>query len=193
MKTVTAFLLSLVSIATLDAAGWNPEDDTFDPSVESVIANGNSWIGDPSPVHQDGYDIDGYTYVVAKPDQNGNALIWVSLIIPAIPGDTRPPGGATLFLPIEQAETLQGLLDQAITIAGSNDKVGHNKEVGTVVETPGYETWKVMIDGGTDAPVLFHHTRGEDTGIYRLKLNPAKKLLEALTHFLAEGKKVAAE
>jgi len=187
------FLSILLSISflfsSLHAATWDPEDDTFDPSVKETIANGTSWIGDPSPCRQDGYDIVGYTYLVAKSGENSGVLVWVSFIVPFVPGEMEKPGGATMFLSVEQAETLQVLLRKAIEGAGAKDR----KEVGVVFENPNYETWKVFVDGSTDAPIVLHRKRAEKTEQYRLSLNPAKKMLDALNHYIAEGKKLEAE
>ncbi len=186
------FLSILLSISflfsILHAATWDPEDDTFDPSVKETIANGSSRIGDPSPFRQDGYDIVGYTYLVAKADENSGVLVWVSFIVPFVPGEMEKPGGATMFLSVKQAETLQALLTKATKGAGAKDR----KKVGVVFENPTYETWKVFVDGGTDAPIVLHRKRAENTEQYRLALNPAKKMLDALNHYVAEGKKLKA-
>ncbi len=180
----TGFLLSRFCVAD-----WNPEDDTFDPSVTETIANGSTRIGDPSPFRQDGYDIVGYTYLVAKSDETSGVLVWVSLIVPFVPGEMEKPGGASMFLSVEQAETLQGHLAKAIEEAGAEDR----QEIGVVVENGSYETWKVFVDGSTDAPVVLHRKRGETTEQYRLSVNPARKMLDALNYYIAEGKKLEAE
>jgi len=39
-------------------------------------------------------------------------------------------------------------------------------------------------------PIVLHRKRGEEIERYRFSLNPAKKRLDALTHFIAEGKKL---
>lgn len=171
------------------AAGWDPGDATFDPSVKETIANGSTRIGDPSPVSQDGYDIVGYTYLVARGDGNSGVLVWVSFTIPFVPGEMEKPGGATMFLSVAQAETLQVLLTKAIEGAGAKDR----KEVGVVFENPNSETWKVIVDGSTEASIVLHRKMAESTEQYRLSLNPAKKMLDALNHYIAEGKKLEAE
>ncbi|MEC5127479.1 hypothetical protein VSU19_12000 [Verrucomicrobiales bacterium BCK34] len=188
MKCSSALLSICLLFTSHCFADWNPDDDTFDPSITETVANGSTRIGDPSPFRQDGYDIVGYTYLQAKSDENSGVLVWVSLIVPFVPAEMEKPGGASMFLTLEQAETLQSHLAGAIESAGDQ---GRN-EVGVVFENPSYETWKVFVDGSTDAPVVLHRTRGDVIDQFRLAVNPAKKMLDALTYYIAEGKKLAA-
>lgn len=188
MRFLSLLLSAGILFSSLYAATWDPEDDTFDPSIKETIAHGSSRIGDPSPVRQDGYDFVGYTYLQAKEDSNSGVLVWVSMIIPFVPDEMEKPGGATMFLSVEQAEILKGLLVKAIEEAAAKDR----KEIGVVFDNPSYETWKVFVDGSTDAPIVLHRTKGEDIEQYRLSLNPAKKMLDALNYAIAEGKKLAA-
>ncbi len=189
MRSFLIILSTGFLISSFCLADWNPDDDTFDPSITETIANGSTRIGDPSPFRQDGYDIVGYTYLVAKSDENSGVLIWVSFIVPFVPGEMEKPGGASMFLSVEQAETLQGHLEEAIENADAKDR----QEVGVVVDNPSYETWKVFVDGSTDAPVVLHRKRADAVDQFRLAVNPAKKMLDALTHYIAEGKKLEAE
>ena len=151
MKCSSALLSICLLFTSHCFADWNPDDDTFDPSIAETVANGSTRIGDPSPFRQDGYDIVGYTYLQAKSDENSGVLVWVSLIVPFVPAEMEKPGGASMFLTLEQAETLQSHL------------------------------------------VVLHRTRGDVIDQFRLAVNPAKKMLDALTYYIAEGKKLAAE
>ncbi len=175
-------------LSGLVLADWDPEDSTFDPSVKETIANGSSRIGDPSPFRQDGYDIVGFTYLTAKADENSCVLVWVSFIVPFVPDEMEKPGGASMFLTIAHVEKLQVLLTKAIEEAGSKDRT----ERGIVSEIPDYESWKVFLDGSKDAPIVIHRTIAGNTEQYRLSLNPAKKMLDALNYYIAEGKKLEA-
>ena len=46
------------------AADWDPMDETFDPSIHSVVIGDRSWLGDPSPFTHVGLKRTGYTHVM---------------------------------------------------------------------------------------------------------------------------------
>lgn len=85
MKPVPGCLLISCTFAgSLIADDWDPNDDTFDPQVKSVVIGDRSWIGDPSPFVQAGLSRTGYTYVNAT-DSNIACSTFVDEIrIPAI-------------------------------------------------------------------------------------------------------------
>lgn len=182
-------VLLLATVLTLPslfctAGDWDPEDDTFDPTIESVIVEGSTRIGDPAPFWQEGYDIQSYANVQAYPDTGQGALIGVSLIVPMIPGDTKPLGGASIYCSIDEAKKLAEALREG---AGREAAPEKEEELAVIKKEKTPHAWKVVLD--TDSKIELHQDTGENVNIFRFAPNPAKKLASAIEYFLKEVEK----
>ena len=183
----TLLLLALAfPFHSLQADDWHPEDETFDPSIESVIVQGSTRLGDPTPFHKDGLGVQSYTVVDAKPDQNLGALIHFALIVPFVPGQTSPQEGGALFLSVDQTQKLVGYLKEAL------EKPDKSRDVGKVFDDGYYQQYTVVVDAkNASAPVVLRHEMNEEVDQFRFAINPTKKLIDTLEHFIKEGQKIA--
>jgi len=187
LGTVLLFsLLPLPLPLPLQSADWDPEDTTFDPTIESVVVQGATRIGDPTPFYKEGMGVQSYTTVEAKPDDNLGAMIWFSLIVPFVPGQTGPQEGASIFLSIDQAETLIKKLETALT---SPDK---EKTLGTIFPEGNYQQWTVKIDpSDSSLPIVLEMEMNEETDRYHFGINPTKKLIDSLKKVSAKANEIA--
>ncbi len=187
-----SFLPSLLALGlalspfSLQADDWHPDDETFDPSIESVVVQGSTRLGDPTPFHKDGLGVQSYTVVEAKPDQVLGAQIHFALIVPFVPGQTGPQEGGALFLSLAQAEKLIGYLEDAL------ENPTESRDVGKVFEDDYYQQYTVVVDANNEtAPVVLRHEMNEEVDQFRFAISPTRKLIDTLQHFLKEGHKIA--
>ncbi|MAS93464.1 MAG: hypothetical protein CMO55_09755 [Verrucomicrobiales bacterium] len=172
-------IISIVSHSI--SADWDPEDTTFDPKIASVVVENSTRIGDPAPFWQEGYDIQSYTHVQAYPDTGQGALVGVSLIVPMIPGDTKPIGGASIYCSIEEAKKLAETLREGANRETAPEK---DEELAVIKKEKNPHAWKVVLN--TDSKIELHQDTGETVNIFRFAPNPAKKLASAIEYYLKE-------
>ncbi|MEM1443143.1 MAG: hypothetical protein AAGF67_12425, partial [Verrucomicrobiota bacterium] len=110
MKTLLIFLVSV--LLPLTGFAWDPEDDTFDPSVATVIANGSTRLGDPSPYLREGYEEFGYTHVGSSVPEEGDPTINLSFIFMPSQDDPNKAVGGSVFLAVKEAEKLAEALEK---------------------------------------------------------------------------------
>lgn len=175
MRTILTLLL--FSISPVISHAWDPDDDTFDPSIQSVVADGASRIGDPSPFYREGYEERGFTYVAFTKPEEGETTVNLSLILPPDPDDPAKQLGGSIFLPIGAAEELAGKLEDGADLA----------EAFVILE----ESWngKWTLDSAEGKLVIQQEYQGE-TVKFSLSIPAAKKLAGALRHAI-EGAKEA--
>lgn len=161
------FLLPLPASTLL---AWDPDDETFDPTVDSVIADGSTRIGDPSPVYREGIAERGFTHVGFSKSPEGKVTVQLSFIVPP---DPEKQFFAALYLTAEEATRLAGLFRKGSGVSG---------EI-TVLEHPGMGNWKLSWDGKSNLRVTNDHA--ESGGVFLLSLPAAKKLAGALEHSVA--------
>ena len=175
--------LLLVKAATAD--DWHANDETFDPSVEFVVVDNASRLGDPTPFHKDGNPTRSFTVIDAKSDDKGGATIHFSLIVPFVPGQSATPEGGALFMTIEQTETLIGYLKTAL------EAPSKAAPVGKVFGDDYYQQYTVLVDPNDVGPVVLKHEMNGAVAQFRFAESPTKKLIDTLEHFLAEARKIA--
>ncbi|MEM6689906.1 MAG: hypothetical protein AAF664_10790 [Planctomycetota bacterium] len=182
MKYWLAFaFLSAFPVNTVSAGDWSPDDDSFDPSVKSVLIEDRTWIGDPSPFLLVGSGRTGYTYTQATAWEGFDPSVNISLMVPIVPGETKAPGGGTLMLAERQAKswikTIGGLLkDQDVSSAKS---IAIESAMGNAV-------WSVRVTSGEDGNrmIELENNQQGSAEVYRFSINATKKLLGAVAHSL---------
>lgn len=175
-----ALSLSLLPLA-VGAQEWDPDDATFDPEVKSVIANGSTRLGDPSPFVQKGIDIVAYTHVGPQEDPSRGTVVAVSLIVPLLPGETAPRGGGALFLETDDAARLSAALRTGADRLDSGE-AGDGDVLETFPGFSGKKEWTVTFEGDH---LTFLHQSGDSESVYQFKPNPARKLAGAIDHTIS--------
>jgi hypothetical protein len=151
----------------IDLFAFDPDDETFDPTVATVIADGATRIGDPSPVYREGVAERGFTHVGFSKTAEGVVTIQLSFIVPP---DPDKPFFAALWLSPEQATTIAGHFRNGAALSSETK----------LLEVPGMGTWTLAWDGKTNLRVKNQHP--ESGGVFLLSLPAAKKLAGALEH-----------
>jgi hypothetical protein len=184
-----AILSPLVISLALNAADWDADDETFDPTIPSVMIKGYSRTGDPTPFYKDGIAaVESYTSVEAKPDQNLGATVWLSLDVPFVPGQTGPQEGGELFLSVDQTEDLIQFLKEAV------ENPEEKRDLGNVFPEGSFEKWTVEVDPGNNAgPIVLRRNKEGEIDHFRFRINPARKLIGTLEHFQKEAHRLASK
>ncbi|MCC9601702.1 hypothetical protein LOC67_14175 [Stieleria sp. JC731] len=176
--------LALCCLGNLQADPWHADDDTFDPSIQSVVIGNRSWIGDPSPfVHQPSGRT-GYTYVNAANYEGMDPSVQISLMVPIEIGETKPVGGGMLMVNRKQYESLSKAFKSAIA-AKATDKVEPQPLVTGIKDAK----WILLADvKDAKRSVVLENKVGEETHRYHFSVNATKKLLGAMEHAKAQLK-----
>ena len=157
------------------ALAWDPDDDTFDPTIPSVVAEGASRIGDPSPFLRDGHDEIGFTHVMLQDDPvRQKKVVSISLIHP---GDTAGGVGGFLFLEKEQAENLAKALRSRAGQINSGEESDQ-----PILELPGmsgHGDWNIFVEGKV---IVFRRQSEDEVDVFRFRPNPARKFAGAIEH-----------
>lgn len=186
LHLLLSLLVPVCSPPALQATDWDPEDTDFDPAIESVIVQGSTRIGDPTPFFKEGFNIQSYTHIEAKADDNLGATIWFSLIVPFVPGQTGPQEGAFLVLSVDQASDLIRFLEKAIQAPEKE------KSFGKIFQEGKNEIWTVKVDPGDESlPVVLEMEVNEETDRYHFGINPATKLVDTLKKVSAQANEIA--
>jgi len=175
MIRIHALLLLVVSPFSLHA--FDPEDDTFDPEVKTVIADGSTRLGDPSPFFREGYEERGFTHVQASKPEGSDPMVQVSFLKMPDADDPAKALGGAMFLPIENAETFATELAKGATL---------EKPV-EVWDTEWAGKWTVSYQ--KDKGVVVEQAMNGQVARYILSANAAKKLAGAVEYFAGEAGK----
>lgn len=181
--------VSLTICGQLVADDWDPEDDTFDPNIKSVVIGERSWIGDPSPFKHVGLSRTGYTHVNATNFQGFPPAVQISLMVPSAAGETKPPAGGMLMFDQSQASKFIEVFDQAIK-ASMNTDSGTSEFKPTSIKTSlkgANWTLQVVTENDQRLLELTYQTKqqtSEKADRYQFSINASKKLLGAVRHSL---------
>jgi hypothetical protein len=184
-RTIGWLLLMLVAGPSLRAQEWSPEDDSFDPSIHSVVIGNSSWIGDPSPFIHLGSSRTGYTHVHTTNYEGFPPAVAIALMVPGEPGDTEPPAGGILMFDQEQAADWIATMERFSR--SEESKPSKPLKLNTAMKGAQWELVVVREDGKR----LFRLNNQVDnkTETYQFSQNAVLKLLGAAKHSL---KKLAA-
>tara|TARA_R110002049_G_scaffold182485_2_gene350348 strand:- start:88012 stop:88566 length:555 start_codon:yes stop_codon:yes gene_type:complete len=170
-------LIFCVTSTIVFADDWHPDDDTFDPSVHSVVAGGATRLGDPSPFVHLGLSRTGYTYVNQTHWDGFDPSVQLSLIVPAKPNDATPPGGMLLM---NQEQTLNFI--KAFESAVKAEPKGKRIPIKTGLKQA---DWALTFANDQGNRFLQLESKNKDkTDTYRFSINASKKLLGAIRHSL---------
>ncbi len=181
--------LFLLSAGLLLADDWSADDDTFDPSLQSVVIGDRSWIGDPSPFVHIESSRTGYTHVNATNYSGLDPAVQLSLMVPLKAGESQPPGGGMLLLNREQTQAFIKAIADAI--ASKHGGKPEGEQIKTSLEGA---QWSLTPAKDNDTRVLHLENRlKEKTHRYRFSVNASKKLLGAIKHSLKKLEAAAEE
>lgn len=165
------FLFCLIPSIVL---AWDPEDDTFDPTVATVIAEGSTRLGDPSPYIRVGYDEFGYTHVGSSIPEQGDPTINLSFIFMPSQDDPAKAVGGSVFLAVKEAEELAEVLEKGADLT---------KEV-KVQKSDWAGLWTLVYEEDKGMIIAQEHNDRKAQLVF--SINAAKKLAGALRHEVAK-------
>ncbi|MEZ6095858.1 MAG: hypothetical protein R3C03_16780 [Pirellulaceae bacterium] len=173
-----AFLL--FGIGLNQESEWSADDDTFDPTLQSVVIGDRSWIGDPSPFVHAGSKRTGYTYVNTTNYEGMPPSVQLSLMIPLEAGETQPSGGGMLMTDADQTKTFIEAIRKAI-----NAKAEDKSEPVEIQTTMKGTNWTLRFQQVDDNRTLELVDKQQDAEhVYQFSINAAKKTIGALEHSL---------
>ncbi len=178
LKILNCLLIFSLVSGSLTADDWDPNDDTFDPNLKSVVIGDRSWIGDPSPFVHLGLPRTGYTHVNATQYEGFEPSIQISLMVPLKPGETTPPAGGMLML--NKAQTVEFI--KRATDALNTETEAKPIKIKTALEQA---DWTLTVATEQEQRYLQLTNKSEDkVDTYRFSTNASKKLLGAIQHSL---------
>lgn len=163
-------LLLLLGLLTPCAFGWDPEDETFDPTVFETIIDGSSRIGDPSPVYPKGSSVRGFTYVTSSKSAEAGVMVMVSLIMTPDPAKPEAFAPGSAYLSVDEAGKLAGWLRQGAELGKTR----------MINDHPGMGKWSIRYEAGHG--IILCNERGKESGDFVLSIPAAKKLAGAVEH-----------
>lgn len=149
---------------------WDPDDETFDPTIHSVIADGATRLGDPSPFYREGYEERGFTHVGFTIPESGDPSVNLSLILPPDPDDPAKQLGGALYLPLKNARALVEALEKGADLSGTF----------LVWEVDWAGKWTLRFAG--EEGLVFQQEHMDKTVKFTLSIPAGKKLAGALKH-----------
>lgn len=201
-------LLLCAAPGFLFAADWDPNDDTFDPTIHSVVAGDASRLGDPSPFVHMGIKRTGYTYVHTTAWEGFDPSVQISLIVPQKPGDTTPPPTGMLMINRSQTEEFLKAFEVAIGATpdkktspkkeatpdkkeGADKKAATDKEPKRVQIKTAFKNANWGLSATTEKGrrfLSFENKSKDRVDTYRFSVNASKKLMGAIQHSLKKLK-----
>ncbi len=179
LKIVCCLILCLFA-GSLTADDWDPNDDTFDPTIKSVVIGNASWIGDPSPFVHTNTSRTGYTYVNETNFEGFPPSVQISLMVPLAPGETKPSVGGMLMFNKDQTVKIARVLTEVLK---ANEQEQKNR---IQIETSLKDADWVLVfvtDNGQRFLQLENKLK-DKVDKYRFSINASKKLLGAVQHSL---------
>jgi hypothetical protein len=186
VKPLLGCLLGLFAMcASSRADDWDPNDDTFDPRIQSVVIGDSSWLGDPSPFLFMGLARTGYTHVNQVNWEGYDPSIQIALMVPQKDGETQPPAGGMLLLNHAQGSEFIKVLEGAVK--------AQPKQKRTVIKTGMKDAhWALTCVAEEGQRFLQLESKSQDqVDVYRFSVNASKKLLGAMRHFLEKLEKTS--
>ncbi len=165
-----------VLLSPFPLLGWDPDDETFDPNLHEVIADGSSRIGDPSPVYREGYEKRGFTHVGFSKSAPGEGTVNLAFIVETAPEDPKRDLGGSAYLPVKNATALADLLAK-----------GPPLEKPFVI-TKGEWMGDWTLAYGEEKGFILTQARDGLAVEFYLSIPAAKKLAGALKHSIAQLK-----
>lgn len=172
MKSILLLLSLLLSAHPLLA--WDPDDETFDPTIHEVIADGSSRIGDPSPVYREGYEERGFTHVGFSKPEAGEGTVNLAFILNTAPDDPKRDLGGSAYLPVKNATALADFLAKGPPL----------KKPFVITEGSWMGKWTLTYDD--EKGFTFTQERDGMSVSFYLSVPAAKKLAGALNHSIAQ-------
>ena len=182
VNRMIGFLLLCMISAPLFADDWDPNDDTFDPNLQSVVIGDRSWIGDPSPFVHTGSSQTGYTYVNATNYAGMDPAVQISLMVPLKPGETVPAAGGMLMLDKNQTEAFVKALANKMTTPPTDKQ--ERLPINTSLKGA---DWALTFAAEKEGRFLQLENKTKDkVDTYRFTINASKKLRGAIQHSLSK-------
>ncbi|WP_345328158.1 hypothetical protein [Novipirellula rosea] len=182
MNRMIGYLLLCMISAPLFADDWDPNDDTFDPNLQSVVIGDRSWIGDPSAFVHTESSRTGYTYVNATNYAGMDPAVQISLMVPLKPGETVPSAGGMLMLDKSQTEAFVKALTDKITTPPTDKQ--QRWPIKTSLKGA---DWALTYQAVEEQRFLQWENKTKDkVGTYRFTINATKKLIGAIQHSLGK-------
>ena len=176
-----------MTTASLLADDWDPHDDTFDPSIHSVVVGDASWLGDPSPFIHTGLRRTGYTHVNQVEWEGFDPSVQISLMVPLHPGEATPPAGGMLMMNESQTSQFIKVFDAGLKADPSDKRI--------TIKT-GFKDadWALTFASEKGQRFLQLENKSKDkVDIYRFSTNASKKLLGAIRHSMKKLQAMNAE
>ncbi|TWT80328.1 hypothetical protein CA13_17410 [Planctomycetes bacterium CA13] len=179
MKRMIGCLLILCMIrGSLLAADWDPNDDTFDPSIHSVVVGDASWLGDPSPFVHMGLPRTGYTHVNPTNWEGFDPSVQISLMVPKKPSETTPQAGGMLMMNKNQTMEFIKVFENGLKAEPEEKRI----QIKTGFKDA---DWAVTFASEKGQRFLQLENKTKDkVDTYRFSVNASKKLLGAIRHSL---------
>jgi hypothetical protein len=170
----------LICFGSHQESEWRADDDTFDPSLHSVVIGKNSWIGDPSPFVLAGVNRTGYTYAQKTNYAGMPASVQLSLMIPLEGDETQPPGGGMLMTDAEQTKTFLELIRKGIDC-----KPADAFEAVEIKTAMADTKWALRLNQEDGKHLIeLVDSQGDKEKVYQFSVNASKKLVGAIEHSL---------
>lgn len=183
LRLLCCFSVLCLLAGSAIADDWDPNDDTFDPDVKSVVAGNRSWIGDPSPFVYVALSRTGYTHVQATDYAGFDPSVNISLMVPQEAGETQPPGGGMIMLNKQQVVELVKAVREMLKAESA--ELPKRLEFKTMLE--GSQWALLSVPGDKGQRLLQLESKGEEkTDKYQFSVNATKKLLGAIEHSLSQ-------
>jgi hypothetical protein len=176
---IICVLICCLIAGSLSADDWDPNDDTFDPNIKSVVIGDRSWIGDPSPFVHTGSSRTGYTHVNATNWEGFDPAVQISLMVPLKVGETQPTAGGMLMFNKDQTVKVVQILTDAVR---SDQKEVKRTQISTSLKDADWALFSTT-DKGQRFLVLENKTK-DKVDQYRFSINATKKLIGAVKHSL---------
>lgn len=169
MKAFLCLWLSFFCV--IPAVAWDPEDETFDPTVFETIIDGASRIGDPSPFYREGYEERGFTVVnFTKQEESANSTVNLAFLVLPRQDDPAKMLGGSLYLPVQSAESLVEALGKGADL----------KKAYSVTRGGWMGDWTLTFV--EEEGMVFVQSKDGQSAKFTLSVPAAKKLAGALEH-----------
>lgn len=164
--------------ATSHAQDWDANDDSFDPTIHSVVIGDASWLGDPSPFVHLQSTRTGYTHVGQVNWDGFEPSVQLSLMVPKLPTEEAPPAGGMLLM--DKAQSLQfiKMFQEALNSESKEDT--KPTQIKTSMKDAMWALRQSKADGSRF--IDLENKEADKVVAYRFTINASRKLLQAFEH-----------